>query len=271
MHWPKVSARTATPVSIGTTSVTPGMAVTSARLATAPGLPLMVGGRQTMVGFAPGTSRSIANFLRPVTASRASIRSWGRPMTVKSSRAVSRTSTGSERVAAALGARAPMPTAAPERSWTAPSRRVRRATGAPSSAAAAVSSRWRATAAATRMGVKVAMVVLEAPVSWLNSSSGRASASVTRTRSSGTASSSETSMAVEVVMPCPTSARGRAKETVPSASTSTVMRPEVGSAAAVMTSLRSRSSVRSGAAGAARAAGAGASWAAATRVGAAST
>jgi hypothetical protein len=45
------------------------------------------------------------------------------------------------------------------------------------------------------------MVVLEPPVSWLNSSSGRAGARVTTTRSTGRSSSSAMSMAVEVVMP----------------------------------------------------------------------
>ncbi len=59
--------------------------------------------------------------------------------------------------------------------------------------------------------------MFEPPVSWLNSSSGRASASVTRTCSRGRSSSSAISIAVEVVMPWPTSARGSAKDAVPSA------------------------------------------------------
>ena len=74
MHWPKVAARTATPVEITATSVTPGMARISPRLATEPTLPLIVGGRHTMVGMASGTFRSSVNRLRPVTAARASIR-----------------------------------------------------------------------------------------------------------------------------------------------------------------------------------------------------
>jgi hypothetical protein len=83
---------------------------------------------------------------------------------------------------------------------------------------------------------------LEPPVSWLNSSSGLASASVTFTRSSGSSISSAIVIATAVVIPCPTSARGSANETVPSGWTSTVIRFEVGSAASVSRSLRSYSS-----------------------------
>ena len=82
-------------------------------------------------------------------------------------------------------------------------------------------------------------MVLEPPVSWLNSSSGRASASVTCTLSSGRSSSSAMIIAVEVVMPWPTSARGSANDAVPSALTATVISPAVGSAASVSTSVRS--------------------------------
>ena len=244
----------------------------------------MVGGRQTMVGLASGTSRSMVNFLRPVTAASASIRLWGRPMTLKPARGASSTLTCRVLALAALTASAPMSSRRPDGATTAPPSSLSSAAGTPSSAAAAFRSRSRATEAATRIGVYVETVVFEPPVSWLNSSSGRASASVTRTRSRGTASSSAISMAVEVVMPCPTSARGSAKETMPSVPTSTEIRFEVGRAAAVMTSLRSRSSVRSGegspaaaaasgeAATAGVAAGAeGTSSAAATRVGAATT
>ena len=80
MHWPNVWARTATPPAtycvcgMITTSVTPGIALTAARLRTARRVPLIVGGRQTIVGSAPGTSRSIANCLWPVTMSWASTR-----------------------------------------------------------------------------------------------------------------------------------------------------------------------------------------------------
>ena len=56
------------------TSVMPGIARTSAALRTDRTVPLIVGGRHTIVGSAPGTSRSMANFLRPVTAARASTR-----------------------------------------------------------------------------------------------------------------------------------------------------------------------------------------------------
>ena len=93
MHCPNVCARTATPVSTGATWVTPGIARTSAWLRSRLGVPFSVGGRQTMVGRAPGTSRSVVNFLAPVTASRASIRLRGVPMTVCCSRVRSSTST----------------------------------------------------------------------------------------------------------------------------------------------------------------------------------
>ena len=56
-------------------------------------------------------------------------------------------------------------------------------------------------AAATRIGVYVETVVLDPPVSWLSSSSGRAGARVTRTFSTGRSSSSAMIIAVEVVMP----------------------------------------------------------------------
>lgn len=122
--------------------------------------------------------------------------------------------------------------------------------------------------------------MLEPPVSWLKSSSGRASASVTFTLSRGRSSSSATIMALEVVTPWPTSARGRAKWAVPSASRRMVMRWLVGRAARVRSSFRSRSSAGPGrdgtSAGAAAAASAGArastpSRAATVRVGAART
>ncbi|WP_440902101.1 hypothetical protein, partial [Actinosynnema sp.] len=80
-HCPKVCARTATPVDTTATSVTPGIARTCARLSTVDTRPLVVGGRHTVVGFAPGASRSIVNRLRPVTASSASTRVQGVPMT----------------------------------------------------------------------------------------------------------------------------------------------------------------------------------------------
>ena len=96
-----------------------------------------------------------------------------------------------------------------------------------------------ATAAATRIGVYVEIVVLDPPVSWLNSSSGRASASVTRTLSTGSSSSSAIIIAVEVVMPWPISVRGSANDAVPSSWTVIVIRFAVGRAASVRKSLRS--------------------------------
>ena len=68
MHCPNVAARTATPparivCAMIATSVTPGIALTAAAFWTDARVPLIVGGRQTIVGSASGTSRSIANFL----------------------------------------------------------------------------------------------------------------------------------------------------------------------------------------------------------------
>ena len=152
MHWPKVRARTATPVEIVTTSVTPGIVRTSSALATERTVPLMVGGRQTIVGSASGTWRSIVNFLRPVTAARASTRLRGVPITVKSVSGLRVTFTGSVRTLAARPARSPIgirrlpPT-------TRPSVIVSAAVRVPSSAAAAASSRARAIPAATRIGM----------------------------------------------------------------------------------------------------------------------
>ncbi len=65
-----------------TTSVTPGIAWTLAWLRTDSALPLMVGGRHSIVGSAPGTLRSIANCLAPVTMSCPSIRLCGVPTIV---------------------------------------------------------------------------------------------------------------------------------------------------------------------------------------------
>ena len=109
----------------------------------------------------------------------------------------------------------------------------------PSTIAAASSSAALATAAATRIGVYVEIVVLEPPVSWLKTSSGRAGASVTCTFSTGSSSSSAISIAVEVVIPWPTSIRGSANDAVPSSCTVTVIRFAVGRVESVSMSLRS--------------------------------
>ncbi len=93
MHWPKVRARTAMPVAIRATSVTPGIARIAFSLRSDLGVPLSVGGRHTMVGSASGTSRSIENFFLPVTMSRASTRLTGLPMTSKELRGFRSTST----------------------------------------------------------------------------------------------------------------------------------------------------------------------------------
>ena len=66
--------------------------MTSARLLIFLGLPLIVGGRATIVGLASGTtSRSIANCLRPVTMSSASIRFCAVPSTVNADAGLSST------------------------------------------------------------------------------------------------------------------------------------------------------------------------------------
>ena len=105
--------------------------------------------------------------------------------------------------------------------------------------AAASSSAPLATAAATRIGVYVDVVVDDPPVSWLKSSSGRASASVTFTLSTGSSSSSAMIIAVEVVIPWPFSDRGSANDAVPSELTVTVTRLAVGRQDWSMKSLRS--------------------------------
>ena len=107
MHCPKVVARTATPVSTTATWVTPGSCRMAAWLLSRFGVPPWVGARQTMVGRASGTSRSVVNFFAPVTASRASVRLSGLPMTLNSRLGRSRTSTASTTWLAASVARSP--------------------------------------------------------------------------------------------------------------------------------------------------------------------
>ena len=120
-----------------------------------------------------------------------------------------------------------------------PSRTVSCARRSPELRAAASRSAPRATAAATRTGVKIACIVFEPPVIWFQTSSGRASASVTCTLFTGRSISSAIVMATAVVIPCPTSARGSANETVPSGLTVIVIRFDVGRAASVSRSDRS--------------------------------
>src|SRR4051794_3541397 len=105
MHWPNVAARTATPVGTTATSVTPGMARTAAAFATLITVPLMVGGRHTMAGSAPGTTWSMAKVLRPVTMSTASTRVCGVPMTLNALVTLRVTGNDCVVVAAALTAR----------------------------------------------------------------------------------------------------------------------------------------------------------------------
>ena len=108
--------------------------------------------------------------------------------------------------------------------------------------AAAVTSRARAPAAAARSGPYRAWIVLDPPVSWLNSSSGRASSRTTSTSASRASISSATTWATAVVMPCPTSARGSRTTTRSAAVTSITSRCCVGRAASVSASLKSTSS-----------------------------
>ncbi len=239
MHCPKVLARTAMPVSTMATFRTPGIARISRLLRSRLGVPLSVGGRQTIVGSAPGTWRSIAKSFCPVTARRASSRLRGWPMTEKSVAALSSTWTGRSVALAALLASSPYDTELPSGAVMMPSWLRSRATSAPSWMAAASRSAPLAIAAATRTGVYVETVVFEPPVSWFQTSSGRAGASVTTTFSTGTSSSSAMSIAVEVVIPWPTSIRGSAKEAVPSSLMVTVIRFAVGWAASVCRSSRS--------------------------------
>ncbi len=172
-----------------------------ARLRILVGLPLSVGARQTMVGSAPATCRSVVNVLRPVTAASASTRLWDLPMTAKSAASLSTTSTLRVVEDAARVASSPYVTELPSGAEITPPLATRLATVSPSWIAAASSRAPMATAAATRIGVYVEMVVLEPPVSWFHTSSGRAFARVTCTLSTGSASSSAINIAVEVVMP----------------------------------------------------------------------
>jgi len=147
-------------------------------------------------------------------------------------------------------------------------------TGTPHRCAAAIISRSRAIAAAVRTGVYIERVELDPPVSWLNISSGRASARVTCTLSIGRSSSSAMSWATRVVMPCPTSARGSANDAVPSVLSWIEIMVDVDSAARSCRSPRSKSSSGWGSDGIAASAACGAiapapTWAATTSVGAA--
>ena len=56
------------------TPITPGMALMVPKLLTRTTVPMMVGGRRTMVGLALGTGMSIVNCFLPVTMARASMR-----------------------------------------------------------------------------------------------------------------------------------------------------------------------------------------------------
>ena len=80
----------------------PGIALTWSRLATLCTLPLIVGGRQTMVGSALGTSRSSANCFCPVTAARASMRRCGVPTSENREGDFRRATTALLRLAAAF-------------------------------------------------------------------------------------------------------------------------------------------------------------------------
>ena len=239
MHCPKVSARTATPVSTIAMSWTPGSPDTWARLSSRFGVPLSVGARQTIVGSASLTRRSVVNVFLPVTASSASSRFWPTPTTRNALASLRVTSTLRPRFAAAALASWPYVALPPPGAWITPPLAISSLTWAPSKIAAASSNAPLATAAATLIGVYVDVVVDDPPVSWLKSSSGRASASVTFTLLTGSSSSSAMIIAVEVMIPWPFSDRGSANDAVPSVLTVTVTRLEVGRQVWSMKSLRS--------------------------------
>ena len=110
----------------------------------------MVGGRQTIVGSAPGTSRSIANCFVPVTISSASIRGCGVPTSVCCEAGFSCASTARVRAAAAMAVSDPYESDRPSAAVTTPSLSVSLRSGVWSCVAAVRASWPRAIAAATR-------------------------------------------------------------------------------------------------------------------------
>lgn len=255
MHWPKVSPLIATPWVIPTTSVIPGIARSAARLLIERSVPLIVGGLATMVGFAFGICRSIANCLRPVTMSWASTRLRGFPITLNSDGDLSCADTVIVLALAAALASDPYVAVRPFGPLTTPLRVVTRAAPTLHCAAAVSTRRCRAIAAAVRTGRYMLRIEFDPPVSWFISNSGRASARPISTFSIGRSSSSATIIANAVVMPCPTSARGTAKNAVPSVLNSTVIRLDVGAAARFCRSPRSKMSTGCGTDGTAASAG----------------
>lgn len=138
------------------TSVTPGSFSTSALLRTAFGVPLSVGGRQIIVGSAPGTSRSIANCFLPVTMSSASSRVCGLPSTLNSLEPLSLLGSSCTCLVvldAAFVASSPYVAVLPFGAVTTPPLTMNRSAVPPSRMAAASSSCCLAIAAATRIGV----------------------------------------------------------------------------------------------------------------------
>ena len=107
MHWPKVLARTAMPVGTCATWVTPFIFRICFSLRSRTGRPRCVGGRQTIVGLAPLTCRSVEKSFCPVTAALASVRLRPVPMTRYSSRGRSVTPTCLMTWLAASAARSP--------------------------------------------------------------------------------------------------------------------------------------------------------------------
>jgi len=193
-----------------------------------------------MVGLASGTtSRSIANFLRPVTMSWASMRPCGVPSSVKSLAGLSSTDVSVSVVTADGLARSPMFIAFPARLLTTPPVTFSSSAGTFMRFAAVRIICCFAIAAAVRTGMNRLRIEFEPPVSWLSISSGRASARVTVTFSSGRSSSSAIIIATVVVMPWPTSHLGTANDTVPSVLTWMWIRFAVGAAAMFCRSPRS--------------------------------
>jgi hypothetical protein len=224
------------------TSVIPGIALTVARFETDNAVALIVGERHNIVGSAPGTSMSIANRFAPVTISSASILGCGLPTRLNCDRGFRRAWTIVVFDTAPRLASSPNVADRPSGAVITPSLIVRSEAACPRTYAAVFASCPRAVAAAVRTGVKIECIEFDPPVSWFHTSSGRASAKVTLTLSSGMPISSAIVIATAVVIPCPTSARGSANETVPSVLTTTVINPDVGIVASVSRSVRSYAS-----------------------------
>ena len=124
----------------------------------------------TAATFMPGTRTSMPNCAVPLTLPAESTRRSGWPMSRKSFGSFSATLAGIGSFAAAP-ASAPKPSCRPEAAWlTTPRSTVQLAGSTFHCAAAALTSRVRATAPASRSTPKVPRVLVEPPVIWPPSS-----------------------------------------------------------------------------------------------------